>query len=88
MSVLRNESTQQILLGKADLNLSKTMDIAQRREAAECNALIKNPEMVIQKVVSFTKGAETRTLCYCCGRPDHNAKDSGFACLNAITSAS
>ena len=51
---LRNESTQRILLGEADLTLAKTMDIAQGREADECNAKsLKNQGVVVLKVVSY-----------------------------------
>ena len=34
--------------------------------------------MVVQKLVSSTKGAETQTPCYHCGRPNHDAKDCRF----------
>ena len=76
---LRNESTQRSLLGEADLILANVMDIAQGREAAKPNAKsFKNPEVIVQNVVSCTKGAETRTQCYWCGRPKHEAKNCRF----------
>ena len=70
---------RQSLLGEADLSLAKAMDTAKGREAAERNAKsFKNQEVVVQKVVSSTKGAETWISCYRCGRPNHNAKDCRF----------
>ena len=61
------------------------MDIAQGREAAEHIAKsFKKPEVVIQKVISSTKGAETRAPCYGCGRPN---KTAGSERLDAITVA-
>ena len=57
----QNANTQRSLLGEADLTLVKAMDISQGGEAAERNTKsFKNPEVIVQKVVFSTNGAETR----------------------------
>ena len=38
----------------------------------------KDLEVVVEKVISSTNGAEIRTPCYHCGRPNHDAKDCRF----------
>ena len=76
-------------VGEAHLTLAKAMDIAQGGESAECKAKsFKNPEVVVQNVVSYTKGAETRTPCYRCDRPNHVPPTAGCERLNAINVAS
>ena len=64
---------------EVDFTLTNAKDIAEGREAAERNGKSsKNQDMVVQKVTSSTKGAETRIPCYHCDRPNHDAKDCRF----------
>ena len=80
--------TQRSLLGEADITLAKALDIAQGREAAERNAKsFKNPEVVVQKVVSSTKGAETHHAIVVANQITI-PKTAGSERLNAVTVAS
>ena len=87
---LRSESSQRRLLAEKDLSLQKAMEIGQGMEAADRNAKsLKGPAPTIHKVQPLptaqkhkspnqTTTEHSRTLCYHCGRSNHNQKDCRF----------
>ena len=68
---LRSESIQKNLLARADLTLTKAIEIAQGMEAAERNAQqLKGGELRVGKVADGSPAEGTKP-CQHCGRRSH-----------------